>query len=134
MYQITDAAFSEAKRYCIRDHVVVGDGPWHDWRSCWFNTLYMRVVPSHAVEMTSALLDRRVVEILARQRIEMATLQQKQDLAAVIHLCGAAAGEAYVRRNFRVSDGQRCGDHDVKAYLAQVNAMKRVFRRLADAG
>jgi hypothetical protein len=134
MYQITDAAFSEAKRYCIRDHAVVGDGPWHDWRSCWFNTLYMRVVPSHAVEMTSALLDRRVAEILARQRSERATLQQKQDLAAVIHLCGAAVGEAYVRRTFRVSDGQGCGEHDVKAYLAQVNAMKRVFRRLADSG
>ena len=32
MYQITDGTFAEAKRYCIHDHVVVEDGPWHDPR------------------------------------------------------------------------------------------------------
>src|SRR4051794_13258112 len=37
MFQITDGTFAEAKRYCIHDHVVVEDGPWHDRRSCWFN-------------------------------------------------------------------------------------------------
>ena len=35
MFQITDGTFAEAKRYCIRDHVVVADGPWYDPRSCW---------------------------------------------------------------------------------------------------
>ncbi|MGH8649500.1 MAG: hypothetical protein ACREUP_09370, partial [Burkholderiales bacterium] len=64
MYQITDAAFREAKRYCIHDHIVLEDGPWHDFRSCWFNGLYARVVPSHAVEMTAAFLDRRVASAL----------------------------------------------------------------------
>src|SRR6185503_17683180 len=59
MYQITDATFAEAKRYCIRDHRVAMDD------ECWFNGLYMRVVPSHSVEMTSAYLDRRVALILA---------------------------------------------------------------------
>ncbi len=93
-YQITDAMFREAKRYCIHNHAVVEDGPWHDVRSCWFNSLYTRVVPSHAVELTSALLDRRVATTLERQRIATATLQQKQDLAAVVHLCGAAPSRA----------------------------------------
>jgi hypothetical protein len=131
MYQITDATFAEAKRYCIHDHVVVEDGPWHALRSCWFNSLYTRVVPSHAAELTSAWLDRRVVGTLERNRIAGATLQQKQDLAAVIHLCGAGAGNAYARRGFRLTDGQRCGDHDVRGYLAQINAMKSVFARMA---
>ena len=134
MYQITDATFSEARRYCIRNNAVVDDGAWHDWRSCWFNSLYTRVVPSHAVEMTSAFLDRRVAEALARHRIARSTLQQKQDLAAVIHLCGAAAGDAYAKRNFSLAAGQRCGDHDVRAYLLRVNAMQRVFLRLAEGG
>jgi hypothetical protein len=133
MYQITDATFREAKRYCIHDHAVAEDGPWHDLRSCWFNTLYMRVVPSHAVELTSALLDRRVASTLERQRIATATLQQKQDLAAVIHLCGVGAGDAYARRGFRLTAGQRCGDHDVRGYLARLNAMQRVFARIAAA-
>ena len=131
MYQITDATFGEARLYCIRDHAVVTDGAWHEWRSCWFNGLYMRVVPSHAVEMTSAYLDRRVAAALARNGITNATLQQKQDLAAVIHLCGAAAGDAYARRRFRMTEGQRCGEHELRAYLARVNAMKRQFRGLA---
>lgn len=134
MYQFTDATFAEARRYCIHDHAVVEDGPWHDWRSCWFNSLYTRVVPSHAVELTSAYLDRRIAGALERRHIVSATLQQKQDLAGVIHLCGAGAGEIYVRRGFRLAAGQRCGDHDVSGYLAQLNAMKRVFARMLSAG
>ena len=131
MYQITDSTFREAKRYCIRDHAVVEDGRWHDVSSCWFNSLYTRVVPSHAVEMTSAFLDRRVAGIVQRRGTAAATLQQKQDLAALIHLCGAAAGDEYAKRGLRLAAGQRCGDHDVRGYLARVNAMKRVFARLA---
>src|SRR5882672_5316947 len=125
MYQITDGTFREAKQYCIRGHAVVEDGPWDDWKSCWFNSLYLRVVPSHSVEMTSALLDRRVAGIVERQRLNKATLQQKQDLAAVIHLCGAAAGEGFAKRGFRLTNRQRCGLHDLGGYLARVNAMKQ---------
>jgi hypothetical protein len=131
MYQITDATFQEATRYCIHDHVAVADGPWHDARSCWFNGLYTRVVPSHAVELTAAFLDRRVASTMERQPIATATLQQKQDLAAVIHLCGAGSGDAYARRGFRLTPGQRCGAHDVSRFLGHVNAMKRHFARLA---
>jgi hypothetical protein len=133
MYQITDATFVEAKRYCIRDNVALEDGPWNNPRSCWFNALYTRVVPGHAIELTSAYLDRRVAATLARHRLRAATLQQKQDLAAVIHLCGAGSGEAFAKRGLRPTAGQRCGDHDLRAYLAKVNATKRVFARLAAA-
>ena len=131
MYQITDATFREARRFCIHAHVVVEDGPWHDVHSCWFNGLYTRIVPSHAVELTAALLDRGVAQALERQHIATATLEQKQDLAAVIHLCGAGPGDAYARRRFRLTPGQHCGDHDVSRYLAHVDAMKAYFARLA---
>ena len=133
MYQITDATFEDAKRYCIHDHVVVEAGRWSDLRSCWFNGVYTRVVPTHAVEMTAALLDRRVASIVEARRIDGATIGQKQDLAAVIHLCGAGAGDAYARRGFRLLAGQRCGDHDVSRYLASVNALKRRFVGLSGA-
>ena len=133
MYQITNAMFAEAKRYCIHDHVVVEDGPWHDLRSCWFNSLYFRIIPSHAVEMTAAFLDRRVANTIAHRRITAATLLQKQDLAALIHLCGAAWSDGYARRGFLQTAGQRCGEHDVSSYLVQVHAMRRQFVRLAAA-
>jgi hypothetical protein len=131
MFQITDGTFAEARRYCIQDHAVVEDGPWHDLGSCWFNALYTRVVPGHAVEMTAALLDRTVARTLGRHNIANASLRQQQDLAAVIHLCGAGAGNAYARRGFRLTRGQRCGDHDTRRYLVRINGLKQEFARLA---
>lgn len=131
MYQITDGTFERAKRYCIHDHVVVEDGPWNAWRSCWFNALYFRVLPSHAVELTSAYLDRVISETLARHRIHNATRAQNAGLAAVIHLCGPRAGDGYARRGFALAPSARCGDHDPRIYIARVNATKKIFERLA---
>lgn len=133
MYQITDGTFAEARQLCIHDHAVAEQGPWNSWRSCWFNSLYARVIPSHAVELTSAYLDRSVGTTLERHGLAGATLQRKQELAAMIHLCGAGAGDEFARRGFRLTDGQRCGDHDVRTYLARVGAMKSEFDRLAAA-
>ena len=130
MYQITDGTFAEARRYCIHDHAVVEDGPWNDWKSCWFNRLYTRVVPSHAVELMSAYLDRSVAAILDRRHVKSATLERKHELAAVIHLCGAGAGDAYVRRGLRLAAGERCGDHDAWDYVARVSGMQRIFERI----
>ena len=123
MYQMTDAAFDEARRYCVREHAVVAEG-------CWFSGLYSRVLPSHAVELTTVYLDRNVAAILARQPELRASPQQKQALAAMIHLCGAGPAQAFARRGFHPLDGERCGDHEVATYLARVDAMKRQFRRL----
>jgi hypothetical protein len=131
MYQITDGNFTEARRLCIRKHVVEDDGPWNDWQSCWFNSLYARVLPGDAVELTSAYLDRNVSMILERHRIAFASLQLKQQLAAIIHLCGAGAADDFARRGFQLAAGQRCGDHEVRAYLARIEAMKTVFDRLS---
>src|SRR5262249_11881602 len=83
MYQMTDAAFAEAQRYCILHHAVVENG-------CASNGLYSRVV-----------------------------------------LCGAGPAKAFARRGFHLLLSERCGDHDVAAYLAQIMAMKLKFLRLA---
>ena len=134
MYQLTDGTYAEAKRYCIHDHHVVEDGPWDDWQTCWFNRFYMRVIPSNAIEMTSAYLDRAVTATLLAHHVHSATLRQEQDLAAVIHLCGAGAGDLYVRRGLKLTKGQRCGDHEARVYVECVNAMKRLFIRMAASG
>lgn len=128
MYQITSATFQTARHFCVHDHVVAEDGPWHDLRSCWFNSLYTRVLPTHAIELTSALLDRQVAQAVGSRPVG---LQRKQDLAAIIHLCGASVGQLYAAQGFRLTSGRRCGDHDVRSYLAKVNAAKTVFARLA---
>jgi hypothetical protein len=122
MFQITDATFAASQPECR-----VAGAP----LSCRLDSYYDRVMPGEAIALAAGMLDRTVAGTLERQRIGGATLQQKQDLAAVIHLCGAGAGAAYVRHRFQVVAGQRCGDQDVRAYLARLRAMKRLFYRLA---
>ena len=131
MYQITDGTFEHAQRFCVHDHVVVEEGPWHAWRSCWLNELYFRVIPSHSIELTSAYLDRGVARVLARHGIKSATLDQKQKLASLIHLCGAGAADAYARRGLRLTKNQRCGDHSAQSYLNRVAKMQQQFASLA---
>jgi len=131
MYQITDNTFALTRRECRPEATLADDHSSDAQGSCWVDSLYSRIVPSHAVELTARLLDRGVAAALRHQQPRGVSLQAKQDLAAVIHLCGSGAGEVYARRGFRLAPGQRCGDHDVRAYLARVNGMKHVFAQLA---
>jgi hypothetical protein len=130
MYQITDATFAGSRPEC-RDPAAGGDPFPGAALSCRLGSYYDRVMPGEAIALAAGMLDRAVAGSLKRERIRGATPQQKQDLAAVIHLCGAGAGLAYARQRFRPDAGQRCGDHDLRAYLARVGAMKLVFARLA---
>jgi hypothetical protein len=131
MFQMTDGTFAQARRYCIHAHTAVAQGRWYDLDACWFNSLYARTVASNAIELTSAYLDRASTATLQRLRLADASFEQKQDLAALIHLCGAGAGEIYARRRFRLAPGQRCANHDAQAYITRINQMKKVFRSLA---
>jgi hypothetical protein len=124
---MTDAAYAEAARSCVRGNAVVDTG-------CGFASLTIRTIPSHAIELASVYLDRNVAAVLARAGDVTASPQQKQDLAAFIHLCGAGPATAFARRNFQMMAGERCGDHLVAAYVSRVNAMKRQFLRLAADG
>ncbi|MGW1422863.1 transglycosylase SLT domain-containing protein [Bradyrhizobium manausense] len=124
LFQMTDPALSEATRFCIRGNAVTETG-------CGFTGLYSRAIPSHAIELASVYLDRNVALVLNLAGDVKATAQQKQDLAAFIHLCGAGPATAYARRKFQMVAAERCGDHLVASYVARVNAMKRQFLRLA---
>jgi hypothetical protein len=125
--QMTDGAYAEAARFCIRDHAVTDTG-------CGSTLLYVRAIPSHAVELASVYLDRNVADVLARAGDVKPSPQQKQDLAAFIHLCGGGPATAFARRKFQMIADERCGDHLVASYVARVNAMKRQFLRLAADG
>jgi len=131
MYQITDSTFAEARHYCIQNHVVAEDGPWNNWHSCWFNSLYSRVIPAHSAELTAAYLDHNIRAIRERRRLNGVTPQHELELAAVIHLCGAGAADEYARRAFRPGGEQHCGDQDVRAYIGRIDAMRTVFDRLS---
>src|SRR5487761_474001 len=123
MYQMTDAAFDEARHYCIRDHAVTDD--------CWFTGLYTRVLPHDAVELTAVFLARKVAEIRAAHPDLPASPRQIQDLAAIVQLCGIVPATNFARRHFHLMAGERCGDEAAATYLARVDAMKRRFLKLA---
>ena len=131
MFQMTDGTFAEARKYCIRNHRVLTVGAWHDFGSCWFNSLYARTLPTHAAEMTAAYLHQRVVDTLAARGTAKISLSQKQRLAAVIHLCGLKRAEIFVAQGFRVTAKERCGSHNLQRYLTHIDLMKDRFTRLA---
>lgn len=123
LFQMTDPALGEAARFCVRGNAVTETG-------CG-SSFYVRAIPSHAIELASVYLDRNVALVLSLAGDVKPNAQQKQDLATIIHLCGAGPATAYARRKFQLIAGERCGDHPVAFYLARVNAMKRQFLRLA---
>jgi hypothetical protein len=127
MFQVTDGTFMDAQKYCIEDHAVKDGG------SCWRNGYYFRTLPSHSIEMTSAYLHRHVIETLAARPKKKVSVEQKQKLAAVIHLCGARRGETFAARGFRVLPEESCGSHSLGGYFTKIDLMKKRFAKLAKA-
>ena len=107
MYQITDGTFAEARHYCVHDHTLAREGRWSDWHACWFNSLYLRILPGDAVQLTAAYLDLKVNSILARLPLGSVTRLERQHLGALVHLCGEAAAAGYARAGFRLSAAER---------------------------
>jgi hypothetical protein len=130
LLQMTDGNLAQASRLCIHDHAVAHAGALTDPTACWGNGLYARIVPDHAIEMTSAWLDASVREIVAEQRLRRLTPARERRLAAVVHLCGRARAAAYARRGFWFLPGERCGEQDVAQYVARVESFARTFERL----
>lgn len=132
MYQITDAAYEQARHYCIRAHHLVRAGDWSDWRGCWFNRLLLRVLPEDAIELTAAYLELNVEAIVREAPAPSAHATER--LATLVHLCGPSLAAAYARRGYRLAAGERCGTHDPRAYLQRVALLRAEFAALAAQG
>ena len=126
MYQMTEGTFADASRYCIRNHAAIERDA-----TCWSEDFYNRLLPAHSIELTSAHLDRSVAAILGRQPDAKLTVKQKQDLAALTHLCGAGVARDFARHGFKLAPGAQCGDHPAQIYLDRVDTMVRQFQKLA---
>ena len=132
LYQITDAAFAEGRRLCIHEHRVARAGAWARPPRLLVPGPHTRTVPAHAIEMTAARLHEHVERVLGPSRTARIGGPQRERLA-VIHLCGPGRGAAFVRQGFRPRAGERCGSHDLAAYLARVDRFTLVFERLGAA-
>jgi hypothetical protein len=134
LLQMTDATYEQARHLCIRDHAVAHEGPWYDPRTCFLDALYFRTLPGDAIEMTAAYLQQASEQILARPGVRPASPAERQALAAAVHLCGPRRGAAFAARGFRPLRGERCGDHDLRAYLARVQGLVSLFEAVRAAG
>lgn len=132
LYQMTDPAFEEARHFCVRNHVVVAEGVRQE-DGCPTARWVSRVIPSDAIELAAAFLDRHVRATLVGTG-RAASILQKERLAAAIHLCGPRIAETYARRGFRFAPDERCGDHDPAEYLARIDSAVADFTRLQRGG
>ncbi len=130
LMQITEGNYDEAKNLCVRDGKVVRAGLWYEADSCWFNSLYSRVLPSHSIEMAAAYMHFQVESILRKVKKADVATEKKQKLAAVIHLCGKERGYTFASDGFNFRHFQTCGSHDARGYLTKVFRYKTVFTNL----
>jgi hypothetical protein len=130
LYQITNGTYELTKNFCIHNGRVVKDGPWHELDTCWFNFFYSRLVPSHAIEMTSAYLHWSITRIIEKYGLRNAPIEKKQDLATIAHLCGPQRADAVARRGLRLARGESCGSHGLQGYLNKVRNLTRVFAKI----
>lgn len=127
LMQITEGNYQEAKNLCVRGGQVVRAGFWYEADSCWFNSLYSRILPAHSIEMAAAYMHYQVETILGKLKMSESTLEKKQKLAAVIHLCGKERGYTFARDGFNFRRFQTCGSHDARGYLNKVFRYKSLF-------
>lgn len=120
LFQLTSGTFEEAKRFCIRDGKVVRDGPWYNPNTCWFNFSYSRLSPNDSIEMTAARLQHLIDKLNYR-----GSKRSKQELAAIIHLCGFSKAQQAIRKG--AAKIGNCGDHNVGSYLRKIRALERTF-------
>ncbi|PCI28817.1 MAG: transglycosylase [SAR324 cluster bacterium] len=128
MLQYTDATFEDAKRFCVHQGKVVLNDNFLNLESCWFNQFYSRISPSNAIEMTSARLQYYVDQIVVRYKVHP-TKSQKQQLAAVIHLCGRRKGKLFAKKGFKFSAIPRCGSHNPKYYYKKIRKFEKKFKK-----
>ena len=101
---------------------------------CWWNSLYFRTLPGHAIELTAALLHVQVSEALGRERAAALPAASRDALAATIHLCGPGRAGGFAAGGFRARAGERCGDHDLGGYLQRVRVLTARFERMGAGG
>lgn len=126
LFQMTDGTFEEAKRYCLSK----GLPRQAESGGCAARPFLSRLIPSHAIELTAARLHWISASILRGHPARKATERNRRELAAIVHLCGQRAGEAFARANFQSTRLGRCGDHDPRAYLRSIETEFQRFRRL----
>ncbi|MBT4268884.1 MAG: lytic transglycosylase domain-containing protein [Deltaproteobacteria bacterium] len=131
LYQYTKATFKDAKRFCIHNHQVAFSGSFFKLTGCWFNGLYSRLWPSHAIEMTSARLHYYVERSLKKQGKQNVSLLNKQKLASIIHLCGIRRGERFAKADFDFRATPTCGSHSSSAYFSQIKKVMKRYKTIS---
>lgn len=134
MLQMTNGTYNVARRFCIHNGQVVREGKWYNVRSCWFNGVYNRLIPTHAIEMTAAYLHTTTAALLKNYPGKFLGVMQQQDVPAIVHLCGRQRAETILLRDVFSVSGEKCGTHAIESYLKRINKYRATFKRYSELG
>ncbi|MGK0289620.1 MAG: hypothetical protein ACI86H_001066 [bacterium] len=126
LYQYTTSTFQDAQRFCARSGKITVSSNWYNRKGCKFNYFYTRLSSSNSIEVTAARLHYYTNRIIYRKKIKL-TQSKKQQLAAIIHLCGISAGRRFAKNNFQLSKLPRCGSHSTRRYIRKIVKLQKQF-------
>jgi hypothetical protein len=126
IYQMTYDTFEDAKRFCFQEGRLSVDSNKNNLKNCWQNNFRFRFSVSDSVHLTSARLHYYSQALLTKYRAK-ASATKKQQLAAIIQLCGPGKGEQFIRSGFSLAKMGSCGSHSVSGYVNRVFKYKKTF-------
>lgn len=129
LYQFVDETFARALTRCIdmRFHRSPAN------ERCPANVVFRtRLSAQSSTQLAAAYLDQEVREILGSRPANQLSLEKKQTLASIVHLCGGAKAALFYRSGFSWKSLGRCGAHDPQTYTQKLLTLKRTFSGYLD--
>lgn len=118
LLQVTKPTWDRVIKYCQNAKASLRN------RYCnhWFGSY--RVLPSHAIELTSFWFLKHL-----KQWRALSPENTRKSLS-VLHLCGPAKAKRFIRKSFQWAALGRCGSHSPKSYYSKIEQQRRKLRSI----
>ncbi len=129
LYQMTLDTFKDAKRFCFSEDGIDVDQNRSNLKACWRNNFRFRFSAADSIQLTSARLDYYTKTAISNYKKTLSKTT-KQQLAAIIQLCGPGRAKDFINGGFSTKRMRPCGSHSVSNYVSRVFKYKKVFASL----
>jgi hypothetical protein len=126
LFQLTNPTFAKASQFCVRDGEILRAAKFGTPKSCWFNWTYLRISPKDSTQIVSAHLYQETGETLG-SLYDKVSDQTKRRVASLIHLCGRAKANEFLKRKFNLEKLGLCWSYNPSAYIHRVEFYERHF-------
>lgn len=129
LYQMTMDTFKDAKRFCFSEDGIRVDENRANLKACWKNNFRFRFSAADSIQLTSARLHYYTNVALSNYKKTLSKTT-KQQLAAIIQLCGPGRAKEFIRNGFSLKQMKACGSHSVPNYVSRVFKYRKIFASL----